>query len=856
MPKPATRKHSMRHIVSQATSMPWAIRPETLDEIRELIALRDAGEEFTEDEIRERISGRYGFTPLPDASLAVSRGDDSPPAYHLTSSGVAIVPLMGVLGPRMNMMTRISGGTSTQQFSAAMRQAAADKDVRGILIRTDSPGGVITGTPEAAATVREVAARKPVVSYVEGWGTSAGYWIPAAATKVFAGEGSYVGSVGVYRLHVETSKADATAGRNYTLISAGRHKVDANSYEPLSDQGRATLQEGVDDAYAMFVSAVAKYRGVSTSDVENGYGQGKYFLAPKALARGLIDGVRTIEQAVAEVAEMASAGGRATPASSVSSQEVQSMDKIKAALVARGVIGNEANEEAVQAALSAWFAARGQTAPKEEAAILAALEAKPAAAQPAPTPPATPPAQPAEPATGNPQPPTQTAEDRRREEQIRAEERNRVETIRARGELLSVPQSMVQDAIDTGMSAEQFAGVAIDHTRDTRQPVGQIEPQESSHDRFRDQALACMAVTADIATDEDRQVAGRSDLQYASLLSIAEQSLRMHAGGRRMIGDQETIAAAALGSREAMVEIFGASVPYQSPGDFPNILSAMASKALERAPQYVGTTFQHWCYKRAALPDFKPASLVRFGEFGEMPLHIDGDDFEQSSISEDYSWIAVDSYGDEFGLTPVMIVNDDLGAFMDALRDKNNAHDQTLNTLCVNLLTGNVACLDGYSLFDNTNHGNDITSGAAPNTTQLSAMRLKLRQQTGVGGRRKLNWTLRRLLIPEALETTTQQLLSATLQINPTQESATPVFKGQVAWDVEPKLTDNSATIYYGFMDPSVARTIVYCHQRGYERMKRRSYYNPQNNCRIFQFEGRFAAGINNYRGIVRNAGA
>ena len=64
------------------------------------------------------------------------------------------------------------------------------------------------------------------------------------------------------------------------------------------------------------------------------------------------------------------------------------------------------------------------------------------------------------------------------------------------------------------------------------------------------------------------------------------------------------------------------------------------------------------------------------------------------------------------------------------------------------------------------NEGNltaDIASGAAPDTTQLSTMRLKLRKQLGISGKRKLSQTLNLLLIPEDLETVTQQVLLATL---------------------------------------------------------------------------------------------
>jgi hypothetical protein len=206
--------------------------------------------------------------------------------------------------------------------------------------------------------------------------------------------------------------------------------------------------------------------------------------------------------------------------------------------------------------------------------------------------------------------------------------------------------------------------------------------------------------------------------------------------------------------------------------------------------------------------------------------------------------------------TPKMLVDDDLGAFLDSVGDKQDAHDATLNRLCVGLLIGNVTMTDGNALFDDTNHGNDVTSGAAPSTAELDKIRKKFRAMTGISNKRFLNYTCRRLLIPEALETTTQQLLQATLQIVPVTDATTGPFRSQVDYDVEPMLTANSAAKYYGFADVRRARAIVYCYQRGFRRMRMRRYVENSNNCVVFQCEGRFAAAARSYRGVVRNAGA
>ena len=201
-----------------------------------------------------------------------------------------------------------------------------------------------------------------------------------------------------------------------------------------------------------------------------------------------------------------------------------------------------------------------------------------------------------------------------------------------------------------------------------------------------------------------------------------------------------------------------------------------------------------------------------------------------------------------------MMANDDLDALTDALRDKNIAHENTQNRLCVNLLTGNVLMPDNYNLFDNTNHVNDLTTGLAPDDDQLSAMRLKLRKQSGISGKRKLNLTLKSILIPSDHETAADKLLGASNVVPVTSDNA-QIFRRKVTPIVETMLDDHSADKYYGVADPMVAKSIVWCRQRGFSQMRVRIYRNPKNNCLTHQFEGRMAAAARTWRGIVRNAG-
>lgn len=842
MAKQPEKKHQVRRVIEQLTSTPWAIDVAKLEEIQGLLELRATGQLFTAEELRERL-GAAGVDRAMDSD------DESEEPYALTADGVAVIPLYGVMTPRANMVSRFSGGTSTSLFTAAVREAAADPNVKAIVLDVDSPGGVVQGTEEAAQAVRAARAVKPVIAVATNEMCSAAYYVGSAAADVVASPSAMVGSIGVYTIHIDRSRAYENAGVKPTLIRAGKFKADGIDIQPLGEQARETIQERVDYAYTMFTAAVAANRGVSPQTVVEKFGGGKVFYAAKAVEAGLADRVGTLDQVLAELgAKLRGAAG----AQSASFSRETAMDKeILQAMIGLGLVAAEATEAHAEAVLAGWYAGRGQARPEKKDAVLADLKSgnaqRPPAAGGTPAASGTPATTPTTAKT------TETVEGTQDSQAAVRAERERIKQIQARGDTLGVSAEVIQQAIDSGATLAAFLDQATADLAKNHKPVAKIDAGPAAVEKYHDAAVEAICRRAGMQV-EGAVSQGARDLQHFSLVELATEGLRMR-GAKRLRGvDKDTIAQAALGSPEAL-SILGGDVPYATPGDFPNVLSAMARKALDTAPPYVGTTYQKWAARRPSVPDFKPATLVRIGEFGEFPLHVDGDDFEQSKPSEEQSWIQVDSYGDEFGLTPKMIVDDDLAAFTEALTDKQAAHEQTINRLCVNLLVGNVVCSDGVALFDDASHGNDRTSGAAPSTTELSAMRLKLRQQTGVSAKRKLNFTLFGLLIPEALETTTQQLLAATLQINPTTESNTPVFKGQVDWWVEPMLTDYSAQMYYGFANPQLARSIVYCFQTGFENMKTRNYFNPKNNCRIFQFEGRFAAAANHHRGIIRNAG-
>ncbi len=373
----------------------------------------------------------------------------------------------------------------------------------------------------------------------------------------------------------------------------------------------------------------------------------------------------------------------------------------------------------------------------------------------------------------------------------------------------------------------------------------------SHDDKFAAAAVESLLHRSGFAEGEPSQAA--RELRFVKLSELAERSLA--AAGVQTAGmAPEDIARDALKGDGSEMYVSAGSGSSMRPGDFPNLLSNLAGKILEPIPEYAGATYREWATPIPSVPDFKPKTLIATGEFGEFPIVPDGADFEDGRTpAEEVSFIQVAQYGDEGKLTPTMIAGDDLDAFTEMFTDKQAAHELTLNRLCVDILVGNPILLDGNAFFSAA-HGNDRTLGGQPSQSELAAMRTLLRKQTGASDLRKLNHQLAHLLVPEDLETVTEQLL-ADLQVVPVTDGNVNTFRRRVTFSVELMLGETSAVRYFGFATPKLGRAVAYTHQRGYERMKVVGYYNPKNGCRVFQFQGRFAAAARNYRGVVRNAG-
>ena len=268
-----------------AAGRPWCLKPEAMEMLVEALS---AG----------TITG-HTHTGPPFPAPARSAGS------------IAVIPLSGLITPSGGgPLGQLLGlGAGLTHFRQELAGAAADNEVKHIILEVNSPGGMVDHVPETAASIREARNQKPVTAVASTQAASAAYWLASQADELVVTPSGEVGSIGVYMMHTDKSKALENDGLSVTLTSAGEYKTEGNSYQPLSDEGRRSQQQKVDRFYEMFIQDVGHGRGESPEFVAERYGKGRTIGAEEAVEAGSADRIGTVDQVLGDVASGMVASG-------------------------------------------------------------------------------------------------------------------------------------------------------------------------------------------------------------------------------------------------------------------------------------------------------------------------------------------------------------------------------------------------------------------------------------------------------------------------------------------------------------------------------------------------------------------
>lgn len=219
--------------------------------------------------------------------------------------GIATIEVNGALGLGLaEWEKQWCGMTDVDDVSRLVGEAARRSDVTAIVLAMNSPGGSVSGITELAEKIRAARAQKPVIAWSRSICASAAYWIAAQASVVYAAPSAIIGSIGVYTVFYDISKAYDQAGYRAILVKAGANKAIGVPGIPVTDDQLKTIQERVDTMYGMFTADVVSGRG---SAVDKASFDGSDWFARAAMERGLIDEIHpdfeAVMQQVAQLVE-------------------------------------------------------------------------------------------------------------------------------------------------------------------------------------------------------------------------------------------------------------------------------------------------------------------------------------------------------------------------------------------------------------------------------------------------------------------------------------------------------------------------------------------------------------------------
>lgn len=192
---------------------------------------------------------------------------------------------------------------SIDKILAQIENAIANNNIKGVLLRVDSPGGALAPSIEVSMAIKRLNAIKPVITYAGGSLTSGSYYASIWTRKIIANPGAFIGSIGVMIQTPNIEELAKKLGISEQTIVAGDYKQMGTFTREWNKKERDALEGLIGDAYELFISDVATARGLKKEDAKE-FANARVFIAQKAKEVGLIDKVGSLYIAKRELEKM------------------------------------------------------------------------------------------------------------------------------------------------------------------------------------------------------------------------------------------------------------------------------------------------------------------------------------------------------------------------------------------------------------------------------------------------------------------------------------------------------------------------------------------------------------------------
>ncbi len=390
---------------------------------------------------------------------------------------------------------------------------------------------------------------------------------------------------------------------------------------------------------------------------------------------------------------------------------------------------------------------------------------------------------------------------------------------------------------DPSIGAQAAADRLLAHIGSQCSPIGaHYIPSFGGDNRLSDFKAAAQDVLlrrAGVSVSEPHP--GARDLQRLGIVGMAEAILSMTGKATRDMNPGSVISAAL------------------STSDFPALLANTAGKAMALGYESAPNGHTLWTAERD-VADFKQQTLVNLSEAPGLLEIPELAEYKHGQMSDGAAAFQIAAYGRILQISRQALVNDDLSAFTIMPKAFGVAARRLEADKVYGVLNGNPTLGDGFALFS-TDHGN-LGAAAALSIASLGTARSAMRQQKGLAGLGYVDPQPKFLIVPAALETSAEQILSSL--VDPSRNNATPnaEFIRGLTLVADPRLDAHSVTAWYLSASPSQIEGILRAYLAGEPRPYLEENTEFERDAISYKVRLDFAAGVIDYRGLYKNPGA
>ncbi|MBS9768395.1 MAG: signal peptide peptidase SppA [Flavobacteriaceae bacterium] len=188
-------------------------------------------------------------------------------------------------------------------MSKAIKKIKKDKSIKALVLRVNSPGGSALSSDIIWRELQTLKEKMPIVVSMGNLAASGGYYISCGADKIYAEPTTITGSIGVFGMFPNFEKLSKNIGINTERVATNTAPY-YSPFQPVSEEFKTVVTEGIEDIYKTFVNRVAEGRKMSFEQVD-AVAQGRVWSGKDALEKGLVDELGSLEDAIICASELA-----------------------------------------------------------------------------------------------------------------------------------------------------------------------------------------------------------------------------------------------------------------------------------------------------------------------------------------------------------------------------------------------------------------------------------------------------------------------------------------------------------------------------------------------------------------------